>query len=243
MRANSLKISRDEQITDNGIVVIIPALNEEDSLGLVIGEIPRGLVSAIIVVDNGSTDETAAVARSSGAIVLREPRRGYGRACMSGVKYLHDDPPSIVVFLDADYSDPPSAMPALLQPLKSGEADLVLASRLNSANSKATVPTHVYFANKIFAWTIKLLYGLTLTDLGPFRAIKWDTLKTLDMSAQGYGWSSEMIVKAARMNRKVIEVPIVFRKRIGRSKISGNIAASLEAASVTFYNIFRYWLH
>ena len=222
------------------IAVIVPALNEEESIEQVVGDIPGDLVSEIVVVDNGSTDRTGANARKTGAKVIVEHERGYGRACMAGVKYLEKHPPSIIVFLDADHSDPPTALPNLVQPVLSGEADLVLASR--AAKMRGALPWHVFAANRIFAWMINHLYHLHLTDLGPFRAIRWDTLKALNMSSETYGWSSEMIVKAAKIKARITEIPVAYRKRIGHSKISGTVRGSLKAASWIFYNILRYRL-
>jgi len=224
------------------IAVIVPALNEEESIEQVVGDIPGDLVSEIVVVDNGSTDRTGAKARKTGAKVIVEHERGYGRACMAGVKYLEKHRPSIIVFLDADYSDPPTALPNLVQPVLSGEADLVLASRAWSKNDRGALPWHVFAANRIFAWMINHLYHLHLTDLGPFRAIRWDTLKALNMSSETYGWSSEMIVKAAKMKARITEIPVACRKRMGHSKISGTVRGSLKAASWIFYNILRYCL-
>ncbi len=222
------------------IAVIIPALNEEESIELVIGDIPNYLSSRIIVVDNGSTDETATKARKKGAILIEEPDRGYGRACLAGLKYLERIPPSIVVFLDADYSDDVSSMPNLIQPIMDGMADLVLGSRISKRGLNA-LPFHVLVANRFFSWMINKLYSLNLTDLGPFRAIRWDTLEVLDMGSKTFGWSAEMIVKAARTNAKIVEIPVKFRKRIGKSKISGSVLGSLKAAFHIFLNILRYY--
>lgn len=226
----------------NEIAVIIPALNEEKSIELVIGAIPAKLSSKVIVVDNGSTDETSKRALKKGAMVIREPEQGYGRACMAGINFLKEDPPSIVVFLDAGYSDDPSKMTDLVRPIIERRADLVLGSRLSKGRSRGQLPIHVYSANRVFSWLINQLYHLNLTDLGPFRAISWKALKSLRMGANTFGWSAEMIVKAAKLGLKITEYPIGHSKRIGKSKISGSVRRSLMAALYILYYVLRYSL-
>ncbi len=224
------------------VVVLIPALNEEESIQLVIRDISRDFVSEIIVINNGSSDSTKYKAKESGALVIDAPKQGYGRACLTGIQYLKSNPPSIVVFLDADYSDIASALPYLIQPIIDGKADLVLGSRLHGAYEEDALSKHVLLANRFFSTLINILYHLKLTDLGPFRAIGWDTLQTLTMVSKTYGWSSEMIVKAARKKYRVIEIPIGCRKRIGTSKISGSIKGSIKAAIYIFYIIVKFRL-
>jgi len=222
------------------IGVIIPAFNEEESIGRVIHEIPKSAVSEIVVVDNGSTDRTGIVARNCGVRVIEEPTRGYGRACAAGVRYFEENPPTIVVFLDGDYSDFPGELSYLVQPIERGRADLVLGSRLARWRRGNQVPMHVVVANMLFAMLIDLLCGLTLTDLGPFRAIKWKALKQLHMTSQTFAWSPEMIVKAAKARLRVSEIEVSYRKRLGKSKISGSIQASMIAALQIFLTILRY---
>jgi glycosyltransferase involved in cell wall biosynthesis len=224
------------------VVVLIPALNEEESIQRVIREIPHDFVSDIIVINNGSSDSTEYKAKESGALVIDEPKQGYGRACLAGIKYLENNPPSIVVFLDADYSDSPSALPYLIQPIIDGKADLVLGSRLQGICESGAQPQYVILANRFFSNMINILYHLKLTDLGPFRAIRWDILQALTMVSKTYGWSSEMIVKAARKKYRVIEIPIGCRRRIGQSKISGSIRGSIKAAIYIFYIIVKFRL-
>ena len=219
------------------IAVIIPALDEEESIGLVVRDIPKELVSQVVVVNNGSVDDTGIIARMNSAVVIDEPEHGYGRACKAGIKYLENAPPSIVVFLDGDYSDYPGELSRLIQPIIEERADLVLGSRLRFQNS---LSFHVAAANKFFSKLINLLYGVSLTDLGPFRAIKWDLLQRLNMTSDTYGWSCEMIVKAAKTKARIEEFPVRYRKRIGRSKISGSFRGSLKAFTHILYNILRY---
>jgi glycosyltransferase involved in cell wall biosynthesis len=223
------------------VAVIIPAFNEEMSIKLVVRDIPRYLVSEIVIVDNGSTDNTGAEAREAGTRVVFEPKHGYGSACKAGVKYLEKTPPPIVVFLDADYSDYPNDMTSLIQPILSQRADLVLGSRL-MLNRKNAVSSHVIAANRFFSKLINFLYGLNLTDLGPFRAIRWDSLKRLDMRSENYGWSCEMIVKAAKQNLTIVEIPVRYRRRMGKSKISGSFWRSLQASISILYNVVRHKL-
>jgi len=222
------------------IGVIIPAFNEEESIGRVIHEIPKNAVSEIVVVDNGSTDRTGIVARNCGVGVIEEPTHGYGRACAAGIRYFEEEPPTIVVFLDGDYSDFPGELSYLVQPIVRGRADLVLGSRLARWRRGNQVPIHVVVANRLFAMLINLLCGLSLTDLGPFRAIEWKALTQLHMTSQTFGWSPEMVVKAAKARLRVSEIPISYRKRLGKSKISGSVRASMNAALQIFFTILRY---
>ncbi len=227
----------------SNIAVIIPALNEEESIKLVVKEVPKNIVSEIVVVDNGSTDDTRAKAKESGATVVTEPKHGYGRACKAGVRHLEKTPPEIVVFLDADYSDYPADMSNLVQPIVDGNADLVLGSRLRNDLEKDAILSHAVAANRYFSRLINLMYDLNLTDLGPFRAIRWNALGRLNMKSDSYGWSCEMIVKTAKLKFKIMEVPVRYRRRIGRSKISGNIVSSLRASLHILYNIMRHRIY
>ncbi len=213
------------------VAAVIPALNEEASIGLVLSELPRTLVERVVVCDNGSTDGTARVARAGGATVVEEPRRGYGAACLRALSALEADPPAIVLFLDADRSDDGSEAAAILAPILEGRADFVIGSRaLGDAEPGSLTPAQ-RFGNRLAAALLRRFYGVRATDLGPFRAIRWETLRSLGMSDRDFGWTIEMQVKAARREVRTVEVPVRYRKRIGRSKISGTIRGTLLAGS------------
>jgi glycosyltransferase involved in cell wall biosynthesis len=223
---------------DLSVAVIIPALNEEASIGRVLAAIPTGVADEVIVVDGGSSDDTVAIAQSGGARVIGELLRGYGRACAAGVAAAHGD---IVVFLDADGADDPSHMPDLVAPIGTGQAHLVLGSRLAGEVGAGAMPRHQRFGNRLAAWLIRRLYGLSLTDLSPFRAVGREQLLRLDMQEMTYGWPTEMIVKAARQGWRVMETPVRYRSRLGgRSKISGTVRGAVLAAYHILRTIFRY---
>jgi glycosyltransferase involved in cell wall biosynthesis len=221
--------------------VIIPALNEEAAIGRVIAAIPRDAVDAILVVDNGSSDATAARARAAGATVLSEPRRGYGCACLAGLQHLPGDT-EIVVFLDGDYSDYPEEMPALITPISEGRADLVIGSRVLGEREAGALLPQARFGNALATWLIRLLYRVTFTDLGPFRSIRRDALDRLGMADADYGWTVEMQVKAARLGLRIAEVPVRYRQRIGQSKVTGTLCGSVRAGYKILLTIFRYAL-
>ena len=209
--------------------VIIPALNEEESLPFVLGELPWSTLDQVVVVDNGSQDRTAEVASAHGALVVREPQRGYGAACMAGVGAAPEV--DILIFLDADGSFDAQEIPLLIEPIKRGEAELVLGSRLAGRREPGAMPLHGVFGNWLVAKTISRLAGLPLTDLGPFRAIKRDTLECLRMEERTYGWPSEMIVKAVQQGVPIREVPVRYRRRRGgHSKVSGTWWGTLGAS-------------
>lgn len=211
------------------VAAVIPALNEEASIGLVLMELPRSLVERVVVCDNGSTDGTARVARAGGATVVQEPRRGYGAACLRALAALEADPPAIVLFLDADRSDDGSEAAALLAPILEGRADFVIGSRaLGDAEPGSLTPAQ-RFGNRLAAALLRRFYGVRATDLGPFRAIRWEVLRSLGMSDRDFGWTIEMQVKAARRGVRTVEVPVRYRRRIGRSKISGTVRGTLLA--------------
>jgi glycosyltransferase involved in cell wall biosynthesis len=218
------------------ISVVIPTLNEAASIGRVLGDLPAGLVSEVIVVDGGSVDGTPSIAERMGARVLREPRHGYGRACLAGL--AHAAAPEIVVFLDGDYSDRPAELPRLLEPIVQKQADVVLGSRLGERRQPGAVPWHAVLGNRVAAALVNRLYGLSVTDLGPFRAARHQVLAQLDLAETTYGWAVEMIVKAARLGFRVTEVPVSYYPRIGRSKISGTVRGSFGAAFCIFTTIF-----
>lgn len=220
------------------VSVIIPTHNEAGAIERVLADLPSALVTEVIVVDSNSTDGTPALAASMGARVIHEPRRGYGRACLSGLAAANN--PDIVVFLDGDYSDRPSELPILLAPLTEGRADITLGGRLHSGNSAGAMPWHQAFGNRLAAALIRLLYGLKITDLGPFRAASADVLRALALEETTYGWAVEMILKGALAGYRVIEVPVSYHPRIGRSKISGTLKGTLGAAWFILSLIVRY---
>lgn len=211
------------------ISLIIPVLNEEESLPAVLGSIPCDAVDEIIVVDNGSTDGTAAVARRAGARVVTEPRKGYGAACWSGFKA--SEGAGILVFMDGDGSFQPGEIPRLTTPITSGTADLVLGSRTLGAEAAEAVPFHARVGNRLVACIIGLISAIRISDLGPFRAISRKALENLNMQERTYGWPCEMIIKAGKLEYRVLEVPVTYRPRTGgKSKVSGTIAGSIRAA-------------
>ena len=219
------------------IAVVIPALDEEQAIGKVLREIPEG-ASQVVVVDNGSRDRTAEVARGLGAEVVAEPRRGYGQACLTGIAQL--DRPDIVVFLDGDYSDYPEEMSALVAPLLTGEADMVIGSRTLGQREKGALLPQARFGNWLSTLLIRLLFGVSFTDLGPFRALRFDALQRLAMQDRDFGWTVEMQVKAARLGLRAVEVPVRYRRRIGTSKITGTLSGTLRAGHKILWTIFRY---
>jgi glycosyltransferase involved in cell wall biosynthesis len=220
------------------VSVIIPVLNEEQSIAAVMAEIPRERIQEIIVVDNGSTDCTAEIASDLGAKVVHETRRGYGFACLRGIASL--DQPEIVVFLDGDYSDFPSEMPLLIDPIEQNQADLVIGSRSLGKMEKNAHPPHAQFGNWFATTLIRIFLGYRYSDLGPFRAIRYSSLQSLQMQDQTWGWTVEMQVKAIRKKLRILEVPVSYRKRIGTSKISGTLIGSVKAGSKILSSIVKY---
>lgn len=218
------------------VAVIIPAFNEESAIGKVISAIPEG-IDDIIVVDNGSTDRTAEVARSCGARVIAENQRGYGSACLAGIAALND--PDIVVFLDGDYSDYPEDMSLLVGPIVRDEADLVIGSRTIGQRERGALTPQALFGNWLACMLIRLLWAVSFTDLGPFRAIRYSTLKRLSMRDRNYGWTVEMQIKTARDGVRVREAPVRYRKRIGKSKVSGTIRGVAGAGFKIIFTIVR----
>lgn len=227
------------------IDVLIPAWNEEKSLPLVLADLPKSWVRQVVVCDNGSTDLTVAVAEAAGAVVVRQPARGYGNACLAGIRYLRSLPPSerpeIVVFLDGDYSDYPEELPLIIAPILSGEQDLVIGSRRLGGMAAGAMTFPQRFGNWLAPLLIRWLYGYRFSDLGPFRAIRWDKLLALDMQDQNFGWTVEMQVKAARQNLRCTEVPVRYRKRAaGKSKVSGTLKGATLAGVKIIATIFKY---
>jgi glycosyltransferase involved in cell wall biosynthesis len=219
--------------------VIIPALNEEESLPFVLDELPWPMLHQVIVVDNGSQDRTAEVAAARGAVVVREAQRGYGAACMAGVQAASEA--DILIFLDADGSFDATEIPLLAGPIQRGEAALVLGSRLAGRRERGAMPSHGIFGNWLVAMAISRLAGIPLTDLGPFRAITRETLERLRMEERTYGWPSEMIVKAVQHGVPIREVPVHYRRRRGgQSKVSGTWRGTLGASYRILQVIWKY---
>ena len=220
--------------------VIIPALNEEAALPRVLRDIPRPPVRRVVVADNGSTDRTAARALENGAELVREPERGYGAACLKALAHLVDDPPEIVIFLDGDYSDHPDEIAALIAPIVAGDADLVIGSRARGAREPGALSPQQRVGNAIACHALRLFYGVRYTDLGPFRAIRWQTLQALEMVDRNYGWTVEMQIKAAKRSVRHCEVPVSYRRRIGVSKVSGTVRGSVSAGAKILWLLGRY---
>lgn len=220
------------------IAVVIPTRNEADSIGRVLDDIPRPLVTDVIVVDGASSDGTPAIAEAHGARVIHEPRRGYGRACLTGIE--HALPAEVIVFLDGDYSDRPSELPHLVEPILSGRADITLGSRLAGTRAPGALPWHSVVGNWTAALLIRLLYRVRVTDLGPFRAARADVIRELGLQETSYGWAVELIVRGALAGKRIVEVPVSYHPRIGQSKITGTIRGSIGAAAYIFGRIFQY---
>jgi glycosyltransferase involved in cell wall biosynthesis len=220
------------------VTLIIPALNEAACIGPLLAELPAGLVHELLVVDNGSTDDTANVARRAGAQVVVASRRGYGYACAAGVAAASGD---VLAFMDGDGSFIPGELAALLAPLLDGSADLVLGTRMCGGMAAGAMPWHQRFGNQLIARLMHRLYGLRLTDLGPFRVIDRDLLNTLAMREMTYGWPVEMIVKAARHGARIVELPVSYRPRsAGESKVGGTIRGTIMATYRILRTTFRY---
>lgn len=223
------------------IDVVIPALNEEASLPRVLERIPRPPVRRVVVADNGSADATARVAAAGGAVVVPAARRGYGSACLAGLAYLRaNHPPDIVVFLDADYSDHPEELPQVIAPILAGAADVVIGSRVLGRRERGALLPQARAGNFVACLLIRLLYGHRYTDLGPFRAARWDALERVGMSDPNFGWTAELQVKALRAGLTVVEVPVSYRKRVGVSKITGTIRGTIAAGYKILWTVLRY---
>jgi glycosyltransferase involved in cell wall biosynthesis len=221
------------------VSVIIPTHNEAESIGRVLADLPAALVTEVLVVDSNSTDGTPEFASKVGARVLREPRRGYGRACLTGLANAIS--PDVVVFLDGDYSDRPDELPLLLNPIIEGRADITLGSRLGKQSTPGAMAWHAAFGNHVAAALIRFLYGVRISDLGPFRAARADVLRRLNLRENTYGWAVEMILKGALGGFRIVEVPVSYHPRIGKSKISGTVSGTLGAAWFIFSLIVRYY--
>lgn len=224
------------------VSVIIPAFNEAPSIGKVVAAIPKDVVAQVIVVDNGSTDETAAQAAQEGAVVLHQPKRGYGNACLMGIAYCQTQVPNpdIVVFLDGDFSDFPEEIPSLVNPIASGNADLVIGSRTLGNRERGSLTLQQIFGNWLATRLLRLFFRARFTDLGPFRAIRFSSLLDLGMKDPTYGWTVEMQIKAAKQKLRFAEVPVRYRRRIGVSKISGTAKGTIMAGYKILHTLIKY---
>jgi glycosyltransferase involved in cell wall biosynthesis len=222
--------------------VIIPALDEEESIGRVLGALPSWERLAVVVCDNGSSDRTMEVARAAGATVLRDDRRGYGQACLTALGEVRRRaaPEDIVCFLDADFSDDPSELPEVIAPIQAGAADLVIGSRVLGEREPGALLPQARWGNWLAVHLIHAITGVRFTDLGPFRAMRWAELDALDMQDRAYGWTVEMQLKAAARGLRCVEVPVRYRRRVGRSKVTGTVKGTV-LASVTILSILGRW--
>ena len=229
----------------DSVAVVIPALNEEESLPLVLGDLPQ--VARVVVVDNGSTDDTARLATELGATVIPEAQRGYGKACLTGLAEVarqvdqENSNVEVVVFADADYSDHVHAIGSLIDPILADQQDFVLGSRLLGEREPGAMPPQSIYGNKFACWLMRVMVGKhCYTDLGPLRAIRYESLKQLAMVDENFGWTIEMQIKAIKQGLRTIEVPAAYRKRIGVSKISGTISGTFKAGSKIIYSVWKY---
>lgn len=243
LRCNGLAIVKKLVLLVSMIIdVIIPALNEEQSLPLVLGAIPRDLVRHVIVADNNSTDRTAEVATAHGAHVVKATTQGYGAACLSGIAYSRgcQPAPDILVFLDADYSDHPEELPFLTAPIIANESDLVIGSRVKALRERGAMLPQQVFGNRLATFLIRVLFRKKFYDLGPFRAIRFESLEKLNMRDTNYGWTVEMQIKAIKHNLRWKEIPVHYRKRKGVSKISGTVKGTFLAGYKIITTIIKY---
>ena len=220
--------------------VIIPAYNEEKSIGKVINSLPHDLIEEIVVVNNNSTDNTAEVAKNAGATVLTELFQGYGAACLNGIAYCNNKEFDIILFVDGDYSDYPEEAAEILKPIIEGKYDFVLGSRRLGKREKGALPIQSQFGSIIAGFLIQIFWGFKYTDLGPFRAIRLDSLNKLKMEDKWYGWTVEMQIKAAREKMRILEIPVSYRVRIGKSKVTGTIKGTVMASIIILSTIFKY---
>ena len=225
------------------ISVVIPAFNEEKSIPYVLNDIPN-FVNLIIVCDNSSTDKTSEIAKNMGAKVVFEEKKGYGNACLKAISYLRNlkDKPEIVVFIDGDYSDDPKQMKKIIDPIVNDGYDFVLGARTKDLRDKHSMTTHQIFGNWLACFLMRIFFNSRFKDLGPFRAITWDKLMQLDMRDKSFGWTIEMQIKALIKNYKYKEIGVKYKKRIGKSKISGTLVGSILAGKKILYLIFKYYL-
>lgn len=225
-------------------VVIIPALNEQESIGRVLADLPA--VGLVVVVDNGCTDATPDIAREAGAVVVDEPVPGYGRACLAGIRYVESNAdklpvsPNYIAFLDGDYSDYPEQIIDLIRPVHDGEADFVLGSRLMGQRERGAMPPQSVYGNKFAVGLIRLFWGHRYTDLGPFRVIHRDALREIGMQDENFGWTVEMQIKAVVRRLRIVEMPVDYRCRVGKSKISGTVSGTIRAGYKILLTIAKY---
>jgi glycosyltransferase involved in cell wall biosynthesis len=219
------------------IAVIIPAYNEEQSIDKVIRDIPE-FVKEIIIVDNNSTDNTAKIARNENATVLHEPFKGYGAACLRGIEYCLGKSFDVIVFLDADYSDYPEEMTEIIKPIAENNFDFVIGSRVLGKREKGSLPIQSRLGSIIAGFLINLFWNVKYTDLGPFRAVKFEKLLDMQMRDKWFGWTVEMQIRAAKLNLKITEVPVSYRKRIGTSKVTGTVKGTIMASLIILKTIF-----
>ena len=227
------------------VAVIIPALNEEESLPMVLGDLPK--MGEVIVVDNGSTDATAARGKQCGARIISESQRGYGAACLAGIaevdRLIREEGRTfdVVLFADADYSDHVDDVGKLIDPILTGDQDFVLGSRITGKREKGAMPPQSVYGNKFACWLMRTFVGKnTYTDLGPLRAIRYSSLKQLEMVDENFGWTIEMQMKAVQQNLRILELPVPYRRRIGTSKISGTISGTFKAGSKIIFSVWKY---
>lgn len=229
------------QIENSPVVdVIIPAHNEEKSIAKVLKDIPMDCVRRVIVVCNCCTDKTAQVASENGALTLIENRKGYGWACLTGMEELKKNPPEIVVFLDGDYSDYPQEIPLVIAPILKDDMDLVIGSRVLGIRERGSLTPQQVFGNWLATRLIKIFYGASFTDLGPFRAMKYEALMSLGMADKTYGWTIEMQIKSVKKKQRFTEVAVNYKKRIGVSKVSGTIKGTILAGIKIIFAVFKY---
>ena len=223
------------------IRVIIPAFNEENSIARVIQDLPE-VVTEVVVVNNNSTDQTAQVAKKAGATVLTETRMGYGYACLKGLKYIQEQSktPDIIVFIDGDYSDYPQELSKIVAPIIEGDVDFVVGARVKSLREKGSMTPQQVFGNQLATFLMRMMFGAKFTDLGPFRAIRYDKLLQLNMEDKTYGWTVEMQLKALKQKVAYVEVPVRYKKRIGVSKVSGTVKGTIFAGIKILGWIFKY---
>lgn len=226
---------------ETAVDVVIPVYNEEESLPLVLEALPRPPVRRVIVADNNSKDRTAEVARQGSAVVVAAPVQGYGSACLAGLAYLREnDPPDVVAFIDGDFSDHPEELPRVIAPILEDRADLVVGSRTLGNRERGALLPQARAGNLVACLLIRLLYRHRYTDLGPFRAIRWQSLERLGMRDPNFGWTAEMQVKALAKGLRVTEVPVSYRKRVGVSKITGTVKGTILAGYKILWTVFRY---
>jgi len=225
-------------LNNKRISVLIPAFNEERSIAQVIKELPGYIVDEIVVVDNASTDATQEVALRSGAKVVEEPHKGYGAACLKGLASIKET--DILVILDGDHSDYPEQITMLVKPIAAGEADFVIGSRILGKREDGALTSQQYWGNKLAVLLIHRLFGYKFTDMGPFRAIRFESLKSLGMTDKTFGWNVEMQIKAIKNGLRIKEVPVDYRKRVGVSKISGTVSGTIKAGAKIIFTIFKY---